>query len=55
MANSRFPERPTTGPTEGDVNAAAFEREIARLGESKARWSRLMALLEERESANETN
>lgn len=40
----------TLPPTEADEAAAAFELEIAELGEPAARWNRLVDLLEERDA-----
>lgn len=52
MANSAPPDRNTTPPTsEADESARIFERLIRQVGESAARWERLMALLAERENA----
>jgi hypothetical protein len=43
-------DRETSPPAQADEQAADFEAAISERGESSARWTRLMALLEERES-----
>jgi hypothetical protein len=39
-------ERATIPPSQADENALNFEQAIREKGESKARWSQLMTLLE---------
>jgi hypothetical protein len=39
-------ERETLPPTPADESAAEFEMRIREQGEERARWDRLMALLE---------
>jgi hypothetical protein len=39
-------ERQTTPPGAADESAEQFEREIRQNGESRARWDRLLELLE---------
>lgn len=39
-------ERATIPPSQADDNARRFEQDIREKGESSARWSQLMALLE---------
>jgi hypothetical protein len=41
-------ETPTTPPSAADADVAAFERALKDVGENRARWDALMALLEER-------
>ncbi len=40
-------EAPTMKPGAADVEAAAFESLVKQVGEGKARWSKLLELLEE--------
>lgn len=42
-------ERPTLAPSARDADVAAFEARVMAEGESRARWTALMARLEERE------
>ncbi len=46
-ADSSPPERETIPAPESEKSVLQFEQAIREQGESRARWSRLMAILEE--------
>jgi hypothetical protein len=52
MSSSNRPAAPTLPPTKADQSAAEFEARIKNEGESLARWSRLLELLEEGNNSN---